>query len=96
MATIEAGAQLLQQTAPLFDGITQEVAMLSAFRDHPAGTVRINSSEYAASADLPEAARMAAALPPHQNRGAHQQSLGGYCRPTFRYGCALIDTAIND
>lgn len=63
--------------------------MLSAFRDHPAGTVRINSSEYAASADLPEAARMAAALPPHQNRGAHQQSLGGYCRPTFRYGCAL-------
>lgn len=48
VATTEAGEQLLQQTAPLFGGIVREVEALSAFRDTPSGTVRINSSEHAA------------------------------------------------
>ncbi|MDO5638855.1 MAG: LysR family transcriptional regulator [Neisseria sp.] len=48
VSTTEAGEQLLQQTAPLFGGIMDEVEALSAFRDTPAGTVRINSSEHAA------------------------------------------------
>lgn len=44
----EAGQRLLATVAPRFDDIRAELAQLSAFRDRPAGTVRITASEYAA------------------------------------------------
>ena len=46
----EAGERLLQKVAPHFDEIETELGALSALRDTPSGTVRINCSEYAAEA----------------------------------------------
>jgi len=52
VSTTDAGARLLQAVAPRLEEIEAEVAALSAFRDKPAGTVRITSSEYAAETVL--------------------------------------------
>lgn len=48
ISTTEAGQRLLATVSPRFDEIRAELAQLSAFRDRPAGTVRITASEYAA------------------------------------------------
>jgi len=48
VSTTDAGQRLLATVAPRFDEIRTELAQLSAFRDRPAGTVRITASEYAA------------------------------------------------
>lgn len=48
VSATEAGQRLLASVAPRFDEIRAELAQLSAFRDRPAGTVRITASEYAA------------------------------------------------
>jgi DNA-binding transcriptional LysR family regulator len=45
----EAGQRLLMTLAPRFDEMEAEVAALSAFRDKPAGTIRITAAEHAAS-----------------------------------------------
>jgi len=42
----EAGERLLRSVGPRFDEIEAEVAGLSALRDKPAGTVRINADEH--------------------------------------------------
>lgn len=44
----EAGQRLLATVAPRFDEIRAELAQLNAYRDRPAGTVRITASEFAA------------------------------------------------
>ena len=44
----EAGERLLQKIGPRLDEIEAELEALGALRDKPAGTVRINCSEYAA------------------------------------------------
>src|SRR5215207_8288349 len=46
----DAGDRLLRTIAPRFDEIESEISALSAMRDKPAGTVRINSVEHAAQA----------------------------------------------
>ena len=43
----EAGKRLLANVGPRFDEIDAEIDALGAFRDAPAGTIRINSSEHA-------------------------------------------------
>lgn len=43
----EAGKRLLTNVAPRLDEIEAEIEALGAFRDTPAGTIRINSSEHA-------------------------------------------------
>lgn len=48
VAVTEAGQRLMATILPRFDEIRAELAQLSAFRDRPAGTVRITASEYAA------------------------------------------------
>ena len=48
----EAGQRLLDGIAPGFDEIEAAVARLGELRDKPAGTVRINSGEHAASSIL--------------------------------------------
>jgi len=45
----EAGERLYQAMAPRFEEIELELAAVSAFRDTPAGTVRISASEHAAN-----------------------------------------------
>ncbi|MBI2737192.1 MAG: LysR family transcriptional regulator [Rhodospirillales bacterium] len=41
----EAGERLLQTVGPRFDEIDAEVAALSAFRDRPAGTIRLTATD---------------------------------------------------
>jgi len=44
----EAGEQLLRVIAPRFEEIDTELAQLNAFRDKPAGRLRITAGEHAA------------------------------------------------
>jgi len=44
----EAGERLLHVVAPRFEEINTELALLSAYRDRPAGKVRITAGEHAA------------------------------------------------
>ncbi|MBX5167118.1 MULTISPECIES: LysR family transcriptional regulator [unclassified Rhizobium] len=48
----EAGERLLASIGPRLDEIESELAALSAFREKPAGTIRINAGEHAANAVL--------------------------------------------
>lgn len=48
----DAGARLLASLAPRLEEIDAELDALAAFRDRPAGTIRINSSEHALSTIL--------------------------------------------
>ncbi|MBB4478053.1 LysR family transcriptional regulator [Rhizobium etli] len=48
----EAGERLLLAIGPRIDEIETELAALSAFREKPAGTIRINAGEHAANAVL--------------------------------------------
>ena len=52
MAPTEAGERLLQTIGPRLEEIHVELASLSALRDRPAGTIRLTSTENAASAVL--------------------------------------------
>lgn len=63
VAPTQAGEHLLQVIAPRFDEINSELALLSKFRDRPAGKLRITVGEHAAIAVLqPVLARL---LPDH-------------------------------
>jgi len=63
VAPPQAGEHLLQVIAPRFDEINSELALLSKFRDRPAGKLRITAGEHAAIAVLqPVLARL---LPDH-------------------------------
>ncbi|MEB0032595.1 LysR family transcriptional regulator [Undibacterium sp. RTI2.1] len=48
----EAGERLLQTVTPRFEEIDAELAALSELREKPAGTIRITTSDHAASAIL--------------------------------------------
>ena len=48
----EAGQRLLEALRPAFDQIETELASLNELRDKPAGTIRITTSEHAASSIL--------------------------------------------
>ena len=52
VAPTQAGEHLLQVIAPRFDEINNELALLSKFRDRPAGKLRITAGEHAAIAVL--------------------------------------------
>ena len=52
VAPTEAGERLLQTIGPRLEEIEVELASLSALRDRPAGTIRLTSTENAASAVL--------------------------------------------
>ncbi|MBY5755449.1 LysR family transcriptional regulator [Rhizobium leguminosarum] len=52
VAPTEAGERLLLSIGPRLDEIESELAALSAFREKPAGTIRINAGEHAADTVL--------------------------------------------
>ena len=52
VALTEAGERLLRTVGPAFDEIDRELAALTALREKPGGTVRINSSWHAAETIL--------------------------------------------
>ncbi|MBY5318936.1 MULTISPECIES: LysR family transcriptional regulator [Rhizobium] len=52
VAPTEAGERLLVSIGPRLDEIESELAAMSAFREKPAGTIRINAGEHAADAVL--------------------------------------------
>jgi DNA-binding transcriptional LysR family regulator len=58
VAPTEAGARLIETLRPALDDIDARLAALSALRERPAGTIRINTSEHAAETILwPKLAR---------------------------------------
>lgn len=63
VAPTQAGEHLLQVIAPRFDEINNELALLSKFRDRPAGKLRITAGEHAAIAVLQPV--LAQLLPDH-------------------------------
>ena len=63
VAPTQAGEHLLQVIAPRFDDINNELALLSKFRDRPAGKLRITAGEHAAIAVLQPV--LAQLLPDH-------------------------------
>lgn len=63
VAPTHAGEHLLQVIAPRFDEINNELALLSKFRDRPAGKLRITAGEHAAIAVLQPV--LAQLLPDH-------------------------------
>lgn len=52
VSSTEAGEQLLKVIAPRFEEIDTELALLSEFRDKPAGRLRITAGEHAAITTL--------------------------------------------
>ncbi|MGJ4857425.1 LysR family transcriptional regulator [Labrys sp. La1] len=52
VAPTEAGERLLSNLGPRFEEIEAELAALSAFRDKPAGTIRLTAGEHAAETVL--------------------------------------------
>jgi DNA-binding transcriptional LysR family regulator len=52
VATTEAGERLLLSVGPRLDEIGGELDALAAFRDRPAGTIRINAAEHSAKSVL--------------------------------------------
>lgn len=58
LSPTEAGAQLLDTLAPALAGLDDTMAAISALRDKPAGTVRINAVEHAAEAYIYPALRV--------------------------------------
>jgi DNA-binding transcriptional LysR family regulator len=52
VAPTEAGERLLETVGPRLDEIEAELAALSALRDKPAGTIRINADEHSAKSVL--------------------------------------------
>ena len=63
VAPTQAGEHLLQVIAPRFDEINNELALLSKFRDRPAGKLRITAGEHAAIAVMQPV--LAQLLPDH-------------------------------
>ncbi len=59
----EAGEHLLRVVAPRFEEINEELALLSEFRDKPAGTLRITAGEHSANTVLQP--MLAKLLPDH-------------------------------
>lgn len=49
VAPTEAGERLIQSIGPHFEEIDAELAAVSAMRERPAGTIRINAGEHAAT-----------------------------------------------
>jgi DNA-binding transcriptional LysR family regulator len=52
VAPTQAGERLLKTLGPALDGIAAELASLSELREKPAGTIRITTSEHAATSVL--------------------------------------------
>src|SRR6201999_1169698 len=52
VAPTDAGERLIGTLRPAFDEIDTRLAALTALRDKPAGTIRINTSEHAAETVL--------------------------------------------
>lgn len=57
VSATEAGERLLLTLAPRFEEIESELALLSEFRDKPAGTIRINVAEHGAITLWPKLAQ---------------------------------------
>lgn len=64
VAPTDAGERLIETLRPALDDIDERLAALSALREKPAGTIRINTSEHAAETVLwPKLARFLADYP---------------------------------
>ena len=69
VAPTEAGERLLERIGPHFDQIEVEIDALNELREKPAGTIRINASDYAISSVLwPKLKRFSRNIPTSRSR----------------------------
>jgi len=97
VAPTEAGERLLGAIIPHLDGIETELAALGAFRDKPAGRVRITTGIHAAQTILwPTLARLLPAYPDIQVELAVQTGFVNIVEQRFDAGVRLGETIAQD
>lgn len=93
----EAGERLLQKIGPRLDEIEAELEALGALRDKPAGTVRINCSEYAAESVVwPKLAEVLPAYPDIKVEIFIQHSFADIAAERFDAGVRLGESLEKD
>jgi DNA-binding transcriptional LysR family regulator len=93
----EAGERLLQKIGPRLDEIEAELEALGALRDKPAGTVRINCSEYAAESVVwPKLAKVLPAYPDIKVEIFIQHSFADIAAERFDAGVRLGESLEKD
>lgn len=97
VSTTEAGERLLQKVGPRLDEIETELEALGALRDKPAGTVRINCSEYAAESIVwPKLAKVLPAYPDIHLEIFIQHSFADIAAERFDAGVRLGESLEKD
>ena len=93
----EAGERLFRSLAPNFDNIDVAVAALSELRDKPAGTLRITTSEHAATTILwPVVAELLGAYPDIKVEVVTDSSLTDIAAERFDAGIRLGEQVAQD
>jgi DNA-binding transcriptional LysR family regulator len=93
----EAGERLFRSLAPNFDNIDVAVAALSELRDKPAGTLRITTSEHAATTILwPVVAELLVAYPDIKVEVVTDSSLTDIAAERFDAGIRLGEQVAQD
>ncbi len=93
----EAGERLFRSLAPNFDNIDVAVAALSELRDKPAGTLRITTSEHAATTILwPVVAELLGAYPDIKVEVVTDSSLTDIVAERFDAGIRLGEQVAQD
>ncbi|CAN7338926.1 LysR family transcriptional regulator [Phenylobacterium sp. LjRoot225] len=97
VAPTDAGERLIATLRPAFDGIDSELAALSAFRDKPAGTIRITTSGHAAETILwPVLARLLPDYPDVKVELSIDSSLTDIVSERFDAGVRLGEQVAKD
>ena len=97
VAPTEAGERLLRTLGPALDAIATELASLSDFRDKPAGTIRITTSEHAAGTVLwPVLERLLPGYPDLHVELAIESSLTDIIAERFDAGVRLGESIAKD
>jgi DNA-binding transcriptional LysR family regulator len=97
VAATEAGGRLLETLRPAFDEIDDRLAALTALRERPAGTVRINTSEHAADTILwPALSRLLPAYPDIRIELALEQGVTDIVAGGFDAGVRLGEQVAKD
>jgi DNA-binding transcriptional LysR family regulator len=97
VAPTEAGERLLRALGPALDTIATELASLSDFRDKPAGTIRITTSEHAAKTVLwPVLERLLPGYPNLRVELAIESSLTDIVAERFDAGVRLGESIAKD
>ena len=97
VSTTEAGERLLQTLLPAFDSIDSEIASLSELSERPSGTIRLTTSEHAATTLIwPALKRLLPDYPDIQVELALDAGLTDIVAERFDAGVRLEETIARD